>query len=255
MTGTTPPLLQGRLALVTGAGQGIGRAVAEGLSAAGARVVVTDVHEPGALETADAIRRKGGTAWHFVLDVVQSDQCRALAARLAEQVGQVDLLVNNAGILLREGADSPHAERNWRRTFDVNVHGTFNVTQAFLPALRGARGTIVNVASLTAFVGQAGAAGYSPSKGAIKMYTQTLAIELAPDGVRVNAVAPGLIATPMNAEARQNADFVHSRLSRIPLGRVGTPEDLVGPVIFLSSSLSGYVTGVTLAVDGGFLAM
>lgn len=137
---------------------------------------------------------------------------------------------------------------------DVNVNGTFNVTQAFLPAIRSCRGTIVNIASIAAYSGQGFSLGYSPSKGAIKMYTQSLAVELARDGVRVNALAPGVIETPMTAPTRQDPERLAKFMTRIPMGRLGVTVDLVGPVVFLSSSMSEYVTGVTLPVDGGFLA-
>ena len=250
-----PKLLEGRLALVTGAGQGNGRTLALGLAQAGARVVVTDMNEATVAETAAMVRQAGGTAWSFVLDVTSADACNALARRVDAEIGQVDLLVNNAGIIIRENTSSPNAAANWKKTIDVNVHGTFNVTLAWLPAIKAKKGTIINVASIAAYAGQGASLGYSPSKGAIKMLTQSLAQELAPFGVRVNALAPGVIDTPMTAATRQDPTRLESFMTRIPMGRVGQTEDLVGPTIFLASDMSRYVTGITLAVDGGFLAV
>ncbi|BEP71084.1 MULTISPECIES: SDR family NAD(P)-dependent oxidoreductase [unclassified Variovorax] len=250
-----PRLLEGRLALITGAGQGNGRALALGLAQAGARVVVTDMNEATVAETAQLVRSEGGEAWSFVLDVTAPEACQALAARVAQEVGHVDLLVNNAGIIIRETTSSPNAAANWKKTIDVNVHGTFNTTLAFIPVLKQTKGSIINIASIAAYAGQAASLGYSPSKGAIKMLTQSLAQELAPAGVRVNALAPGVIETPMTAATRENPQRLESFMTRIPLGRVGQTEDLVGPVIFLASDMSRYVTGITLPVDGGFLAV
>jgi NAD(P)-dependent dehydrogenase (short-subunit alcohol dehydrogenase family) len=170
-------------------------------------------------------------------------------------VGQVDLLINNAGIIIREGTSSPNAEANWKKTIDVNVHGTFNVTHAFLGALKATQGSIINLASIAAYAGQGGSLGYSPSKAAIKMLTQSLAQELAPFGVRVNALAPGVIDTPMTAPTRQDPERLKTFMTRIPMGRVGQTEDLIGPLVFLASDMSRYVTGITLPVDGGFLAV
>ncbi|AGU53261.1 putative 3-oxoacyl-[acyl-carrier-protein] reductase [Variovorax paradoxus B4] len=250
-----PRLLEGRLALITGAGQGNGRTLALGLAQAGARVIVTDMNEGTVGETARSVRLEGGEAWAFVLDVTSSDDCRALAQRVEKEIGQVDLLVNNAGVIIRESMSSDKAEANWKKTIDVNVHGTFNVTLAWLPAIKARKGSIINIASIAAYAGQGASLGYSPSKGAIKMFTQSLAQELAPAGVRVNALAPGVIETPMTAATRDDPERLASFMTRIPMGRVGQTEDLVGPVIFLASDMSRYVTGITLPVDGGFLAV
>jgi len=250
-----PRLLQGRLAHITGAGQGNGRALAIGLSRAGARVIATDIRLDNVEETARLVRAEGGEAWPFVLDVTDPSACTALATRVGEEIGSVDLLVNNAGIIIRENMSSPNAAQNWKNTLDVNLNGTFNVTHAWLPAIKQTRGSIVNVASIAAYAGQGVSLGYSPSKGAIKMFTQSLAQELAPLGVRVNALAPGVIETPMTAVTRENPERLQTFMTRIPMGRLGQPEDLVGPVVFLASDMSRYVTGITLAVDGGFLAV
>ncbi len=246
-------LLNGQLALVTGAGQGNGRAIALGLAAAGARVIVTDVRVDTADATAAAIRASHGTADAFVLDVTDAAACTALAARVSREIGPVSILINNAGIIARAGIDDPAAHEHWHRVFDVNVHGTFHVVHAWLPALRQTRGSIINLASIASFAGLT-QVGYAPSKGAVKMLTQALARELAPDGIRVNAIAPGVIATPMTEVTRNDPGSLGAFLKRIPMRRVGEPEELVGPVLFLASPMASYVTGVTLAVDGGFLA-
>jgi NAD(P)-dependent dehydrogenase (short-subunit alcohol dehydrogenase family) len=252
--GIAPPLLIGRLALVTGAGQGNGRAIARGLARAGARVIATDLDRDAAQRVAGEIVAAGGQAWGYRLDVTQADECTALAAEVGAAHGLVDLLVNNAGIIVREGLDSPHAAANLQHTLDVNVLGSFLPLQAWLGSLRATRGCVINIASIAAQVGIPGVVGYSPSKGAIKQLTQALAVELAPDGVRVNAIAPGVIDTPMTAPTRAAPDKLARFMSRTPMARVGQPEELIGPVVFLASPMASYVTGVTLPVDGGFLA-
>lgn len=251
---TAPRVLAGRTALVTGAGQGNGRAIACGMARAGATVVVTDLHEGNAQAVAAEIEAAGGRACAYGLDVTSPEACAALAVTVSAQVADLDILVNNAGILVREGMDSAQAASNLSRTLDVNVMGTFHPTQAWLPALRRTRGVVINVASIAASVGIPGVVGYSPSKGAVRLMTQALAVELARDGVRVNAIAPGVIETPMTAYTREAPERLERFMQRTPMGRVGQPEELVGPVVFLASPMASYVTGVTLPVDGGFLA-
>jgi NAD(P)-dependent dehydrogenase (short-subunit alcohol dehydrogenase family) len=248
-------LLAGRLALVTGAGQGNGAAIAKGLAREGARVIVTDIVLPAADNTAAEIRATGGEAWAYLLDVADVDACRELVKTVTEALGDVSLVVNNAGICPRHDIDSPDLERFWAAAMDVNLKGTLNVSVAFLPALRATKGAIVNIASIAAFVSTATSVSYPTSKAAVRMLTQTMAHELAKDGVRVNAIAPGTFATPMTEATRFNPERSERFLTRIPMGRYGEPDELVGPVVFLGSAMSSYVTGTTVVVDGGYLAL
>lgn len=255
MTVFAPDLLLGQLALVTGAGNGNGRAIALGLAAHGAEVIVTDIDGEAAADTAREINARGERSWHHRLDVTNVEACRALADIIRQQAGDISILVNNAGIIIREGIDSDRAAENWRRVLDVNLNGVFNVTHAFLPALRARHGSVINLGSIASFVGVADTLGYSPSKGGVKLLTQALARELAKDGVRVNALAPGVIETAMTEGTRNDPVRLAGFLGRTPLGRVGQPSELVGPVVFLASDMASYVNGVTLPVDGGFLAV
>ncbi|MEJ8849860.1 glucose 1-dehydrogenase [Variovorax rhizosphaerae] len=249
-----PQVLAGRIALVTGAGQGNGKAIAKGLAKAGAQVVVTDLNEDNAKVVAGEINASGGKAVAYKLDVTSRDACQALAATVSSEVGHIDILVNNAGIIIREGLNSPQVASNLERTLNVNVMGTFLPTHAWLDALKKTKGVIINVGSIASSTGIPNVVGYSPSKGAVKLMTQALAVELAKDGVRVNAIAPGVIETPMTSYTREAPERLDKFMLRTPMARVGQPEELVGPVVFLASHMATYVTGVTLPVDGGFLA-
>ncbi len=255
MSASLKDLLAGKRALVTGAGQGNGRAIALGLAAHGADIVASDIDLAGAERTAAQLCASGGNAFAFRLDVTDAAACQALAQTIAREIGDISILINNAGIIIREGLDSPRAAENWRRVLDVNLTGVFNVTHAFLPALRKTRGTIVNLGSIASFVGVGDTLGYAPSKGGVKLLTQALARDLARDGIRVNAIAPGVIETAMTEVTRNDPARLAGFVGRTPLGRVGQPEELVGPVVFLVSEMASYVSGVTLPVDGGFLAV
>lgn len=247
--------LTGRIALVTGAGQGNGAAIAKGIARHGARVVVTDIASDAAERTASDIRQAGGEAWTHVLDVTDAEACRALAQNVAQSAGEVSLLVNNAGVCPRHTIDSPELEQSWNAAMDVNLKGTLNVSVAFLSALRATKGAIVNIASIASFVSTATSISYPTSKAGVRMLTQAMAHEVAKDGVRVNAIAPGTFATPMTEATRLNPERSERFLARIPMGRYGEPEELVGPVVFLGSAMSSYVTGTTVVVDGGYLAL
>jgi NAD(P)-dependent dehydrogenase (short-subunit alcohol dehydrogenase family) len=247
--------LLGRLALVTGAGRGNGAAIARGLAAAGAEVIVTDIDKEAARTIADSIVADGGKARGFMLDVTDAESCARLARDVALLVGPIRILVNNAGIFLRGNMLAVDGRERWDRTMAVNVDGAFNVTAAFADQLKRTHGAVVNVASINSFTAPAGSGVYPVSKGAIAQFTRALAAELAPDGVRVNAIAPGIIATAMAQPTIADPKRLEAFLTHVPMKRVGQPEELVGPVVFLCSDAASYVTGAILAVDGGFLAV
>ena len=251
------PLLQNHIAVVTGAASGIGRAIALGYAKEGAQVVLLDTNETAAAEAAQEIRDSGGAAESFVLDVSDRAACVAVAEEVADQVGPVSILVNNAGINRRNAftGDAEAVIRDWQDIMAVNLNGTFNVTHAFLGPLRKAKGRIVNIGSIQSFVHvrTPSSPAYTTSKHGVLGFTRALAAELGKHGVRVNAIGPGLIETPLNAGVRANdPELMKIFLDHTPLGRTGKPEDIVGPAIFLASDLSSYVTGSIVMADGGY---
>jgi 3-oxoacyl-[acyl-carrier protein] reductase len=254
------PLLEDHIAVVTGAGSGIGHAIARGYAREGAQVVLLDIDGKSAEQAAQGIRRAGGQAESFALDVVSREDCVTVAKRVAEQVGPVSILVNNAGITRRNGmlgaADA--VIKDWEDVIAINLTGVFNVTHAFLDTLRKTKGRIVNIGSIQSFVHlrQPSSPAYTASKHGVLGLTKALAVELGKDGVRVNAIGPGFIATPLNAGTRaNNPEAVRMFIDHTPLGRAGEPEDIVGPAIFLASDLSAYVTGSIVMADGGYRAI
>ncbi|HEX7750296.1 MAG TPA: SDR family NAD(P)-dependent oxidoreductase [Bordetella sp.] len=247
-------LVKDKLVLITGGGGGLGSAMARGFAREGARVIVVDVALDKARAVADDIGRSGGAGWAHSVDVTDRGAVAALATALAERFGPIDVLINNAGISGRARIDDPEATQVWDRIIGVNLQGLFNVTHAFVPALKQSRGCIINLSSIVAFVSGISTAGYVASKGAVRSFTQALARDLAPHGVRANAVAPGLMLTDMVKPQLQVPGGTDWYMDRVPMRRGGEPDEIVGPALFLASSLASYVTGVVLPVDGGFLS-
>jgi 2-dehydro-3-deoxy-D-gluconate 5-dehydrogenase len=244
--------LSGRTALVTGAGSGIGQAIAVGFADAGADLVLVSDH-PNLDETADRVTRLGRSARPLVLDVARRDVVpHAVGRLLAEQ--DVDILVNAAGIIRRQQA-AEFSEENWHDVIDVNLNAAFSLSRLVAPPMlsRG-RGKIINIASMLSFQGGHLVTSYAASKHGLVGLTKALANEWAPHNVQVNALAPGYIATrtteALGADPARSAEI----LSRIPAGRWGEPEDLCGAATFLASRASDYVTGHVLTVDGGWMS-
>ncbi len=251
------PLLKDHIAVVTGAASGIGRAIAVGYAREGARVVLLDSNELGATEAAKEIRVTGGRAESFRLDVTNREECFAVAKDIAAKVGEVSILCNNAGINRRNAftADPDAVLKDWHDIMAINLNGVFNVTHAFLEPLLASKGRIVNIGSIQSFVHvrTPNSPAYTASKHGVLGFTKALAAELGKHGVRVNAIGPGLIETPLNANVRaNNPELVQIFLDHTPLGRAGKPEDIVGPAVFLASDLSAYVTGSIVMADGGY---
>jgi 3-oxoacyl-[acyl-carrier protein] reductase len=254
------PLLQNHIAVVTGAASGIGRAIASGYAREGARVVLLDINEKGAAEAAQEIRSAGGAAESFALDVTTREDCIAVAKQVTSKVGQVSILVNNAGINRRNAftADPDAVLKDWQDIMAINLNGIFNVTHAFLQPLLASKGRIVNIGSIQSFmhVRTPNSPAYTTSKHGVLGFTRALAADLGKHGVRVNAIGPGLIETPLNASVRANdPGLVKIFMDHTPLGRAGKPEDIVGPALFLASDLSSYVTGSMVMADGGYRAI
>ena len=241
--------IEGRTALVFGAGGGLGGAIASALAAEGAKVVAADINAEAAAKTADAIRDSGGTALPLEWDLADLDAIDGKVSHIEAELGGIDILVNNAGIT-RDNLLLKMTEADWDAVLDINLKGTFLCTKAAIkPMIKQRSGKIINIASVIGIMGNAGQANYAASKGGIISFTKTMARELGKRNIRVNAIAPGFIASKMtevlSEEARNNL------LEQIPLGSLGQPEYVAQAVLFLASPEASYITGHVLNVDGG----
>jgi len=247
--------LSGQVAVITGASRGIGRAVAEGAAAAGAHVVLLSRRLEGVEAVGAAIEAAGGRALALAAHVGEPGSVEAAVAEAAERLGGIDLLVNNAGTCPHYGPVLEASEALWDKTMDVNARGAWRAARACVPHLRArGGGRIVNVLSIAALVPQPGVGLYCLSKAALKMLTEVLAVELAPDGIQVNAVAPGFVRTRFSQgiwsdEARE-AEVARG----IPQHRMADPEEIAAVVLGLLSGMARFVTGATVVADGGQMA-
>lgn len=243
--------LAGQVALVTGAGRGIGRAIALKFAAAGADVVCVSRTQENSEKVAAEARALGRRAWALAVDVADAAAVAAAAETALKEAGKVDILVNNAGVT-RDGLLMRMSEADWDTVLNTNLKGAFNFTKALTRAfLKQRSGRIINVASVIGLIGNAGQANYAASKAGLIGFTKSVAKELASRGITANVLAPGFIATDMTAVLKD--DMKAEILKQIPLGSLGEPEDIANAALFLASAEARYITGQVLAVDGGMV--
>jgi NAD(P)-dependent dehydrogenase (short-subunit alcohol dehydrogenase family) len=242
--------LEGRIAIVTGAGQGIGRAIALGMAREGAAVAIAELNPQTALKLQREMEQAGQRALAIPADVSQEESVNSMVKRCEVELGAIDILVNNAGIYPVSPVEDM-AEEEWDRVIGTNLVGAFLCSRAVVPGfLKRRRGRIINITSGRAFQGAKDGAHYASSKAGLIGFTKALALELAPHGITVNAICPGVTDTAQ-PRGHRSEEELYAQAKKVPLGRIGQPEDLVGPAIFLAGEASRFVTGQTLLVNGG----
>lgn len=245
--------LKDRVAIVTGGGQGIGKAIALEFARQGAKVAVMGRRQEPLDKVVEQVKAEGGQGLALAGDVNNLADIDRVVSETVKAYGQLDILVNVAGILI--STDVPgHSEEIWDSTLDTNVKGTFFMIQRALPEmLKQGRGKIINIASIAGEIGFPNAAAYCASKGAIQGLTKALAMELAPQGINVNCIGPGDVETPLNRHLLQDPVYLKSRVDQTPAGRVGQPRDIAPGAVYLASDEAEWVHGVTLFIDGGLI--
>jgi len=247
--------LEGRVAIVTGASRGLGRALAEGLASAGADVVLAARSSEALQQAAEEVRQATERDTLAIpTDVTQRSEVEGMVAQTLERFGRLDILVNNAGMAIRKIV-LDFTDEEWQKVIDANLTATMLCCRAAVPAmLKRKWGRIINIGSTMAHTSLPGRAAYSAAKAAIVLFTKALALELAPHGINVNAICPGPFRTSMTAPVQEAPGVASWPIERVPLLRIGEPKELLGPLLLLASEASSYITGATLYVDGGWTA-
>ena len=244
----------GKVALISGGAGGIGAATAKLLAEEGAAVVIADLLEDEGRATEAMIAESGGKAMFVNLDVTSEDSWDNAVQAAVSSFGKLDILVNNAGVSLRFGVEQTSAQE-WDAVMDVNVKGVFLGTKAAIPEMRkSGGGSIINISSIYGLVGRAPSAAYHASKGAVRLFNKSTALQYASENIRAHSVHPGFVDSPMTQAFHDNPEIHNERVAKMPLGRMGQPEDIAAGILYLASDESSFVTGAELVIDGGMTA-
>ncbi|MCL5795777.1 MAG: 3-oxoacyl-ACP reductase FabG [Patescibacteria group bacterium] len=245
--------LKDKVAIITGAGSGIGRGIAKIFAQEGAQILIADYNEKGGQETAEMITNAGGKAEFVITDVSSSDQIKTMVQAAVDKFGGVDILVNNAGVAPMADLMST-TDEIWQKTIDIDLKGVFLGTKFAVPEMekRGG-GKIINISSIAGLIGFQGVTAYCAAKGGVVTMTKETALDLAAKKINVNAIAPGIIKTNMTTDILKDEKTAQGMLAQIPLSRFGEPEDIAWLAVYLASKESDYMTGQTIVVDGGWI--
>ena len=245
----------GKVALISGGAGGIGAATAKLLASEGAAVVIADLLEDEGRATEALIAESGGKALFVNLDVTSEESWKNAVQAAVSSFGKLDILVNNAGVSHRAGVEETSSEA-WDKVMDVNVKGVFLGTKAAIPEMRkaGGGGSIINISSIYGLVGSATSSAYHASKGAVRIFNKSTAIQYASENIRANSVHPGFVDSPMTRAHHDVPNIHEERVAKMPLGRMGQPEDIAAGILYLASDESSFVTGAELVIDGGMTA-